>query len=203
MKKNIIIGLLFVVCLCLVGYTGYYIGTKTAQTTIVEEVQDTNIEELTNSIKAEVYNNAYEDGYNQGKIEVFQMMLEEEQQQNEDTETIQEVEETTSTTSDTPSSSTQNDTQYSSYSCQMTCEYCGETFTNSDDYLYHYQECSSKNATYSIPDQQTATYNNNSNSELRFYGEQFCICPFCGQEIEQSKFTEHYQTHQDSEDYDW
>lgn len=90
MWKNICIGLVFVVCLCLVGYTGYYIGTKTAQTTIVEEVQDTNIDELTNSIKTEVYNNAYEDGYNQGKIEVFQMMLEEEQNE-EITDTSEEV----------------------------------------------------------------------------------------------------------------
>ena len=92
MWKNITIGLVFVVCLCLVGYTGYYIGTKTAQTTIIEEVEDNNIDELTNSIKAEVYSNAYEDGYNQGKTEVFQMMLEEEQKESDVTE--EEINET-------------------------------------------------------------------------------------------------------------
>lgn len=94
--KKIIIVVVFVVCLFFASFTGYYIGTKSAHTTVIEEVieetTETDVDELRNSIKAEVYADAYNEGYEKGKTEVFQLMLEEEEQEDYN-KRVQELEE--------------------------------------------------------------------------------------------------------------
>ena len=48
MKKNIIVGLIFIVCLILVGSTDYYLDTKTIKPKVIETVveKEPNIDEI-------------------------------------------------------------------------------------------------------------------------------------------------------------
>ena len=145
MKKYFIIGGIFVICLILVGYTGYYIGSKTIEPKVVETVveKEPNITEIKESVKTEIYEDAYNEGYEKGKTEVFEMMLKSESteeetvvdevkpvENKESTNTI-ETESTTETQPATQPTNNQSSTQ------DNICPICGAVITDEDHILSH------------------------------------------------------------------
>ena len=85
MKKNYIVICIFIICLCFVGYTGYYLGSATIEPKVVETIveKEPNIDEIKESLKTEIYDEAYNDGYEKGKTEVFELMLKSENNEEE------------------------------------------------------------------------------------------------------------------------
>jgi len=112
MKKNIIIGLIFVVCLIFVGYISYYLGSKTVKPQVIETAveKEPNVDEIKELLKNEIYDDAYNEGYEKGKTEVFELMLE-----SENTEDI-ETESDSSTVNTEPIVSNQSATNQSNSS---------------------------------------------------------------------------------------
>ena len=98
MRKNYIVIGIFIICLCFVGYTGYYLGSTTIESKVVETVveKEPNIDEIKELVKTEIYDDAYNEGYEKGKTEVFELMLE--------SENIEDIETTESTETELDSS---------------------------------------------------------------------------------------------------
>ena len=165
--KKIIIGVVFVVCLFFASFTGYYIGTKSAHTTVIEETTEVDVDELRNSIKAEVYADAYNEGYEKCKTEVFQLMLEEEEQEEYDKkvqELEEELEELNNKSVETTTKPTNNN---------------GNTDNNQNN----------QQPQEEVTKQETTESQTMSND---YAGN---ICPYCGGTFTDSEFRTHIQTH--------
>lgn len=141
MKRNIIIRLVFVVCLILVGYTGYYLGSKTIEPKVIETVveKEPNINEIKESVKTEIYEDAYNEGYEKGKTEVFELMLKSEN--NEEETVVEEVKpvenKETIKTEPTTENQTTQPTENQSSAQDNICPICGAVIIDEDHILSH------------------------------------------------------------------
>ena len=144
MKRNIIIRLVFVVCLILVGYTGYYLGSKTIEPKVVETVieKEPNIDEIKESVKTEIYEDAYNEGYEKGKTEVFELMLESENTENttntENTEIVIDNNKSTETAQSTSNQSTNVTDIEPSINNDEICPICGAIITPNTEHSHGY-----------------------------------------------------------------
>ncbi len=153
MKRNIIIGLVFVVSLILVGYISFTIGSKTVKPKIVETVieKEPNIEEIKESIKTEIYEEAYNEGlekgkiegYEKGKTEVFELMLESETTEEKTIVEVKPTENKESTNKETAKTepTTENQptqpTENQSSTQDNICPICGAVIIDSEHVLSH------------------------------------------------------------------
>lgn len=140
MKKNIIVGLIFIVSLILVGYTGYYLGSKTIEPKVVETVveKEPNINEIKESVKTEIYEDAYNEGYEKGKTEVFDLMLKSENEEETVVEEVKPVEnKETIKTEPTIENQTTQPTENQSSAQDNICPICGAVIIDEDHILSH------------------------------------------------------------------
>lgn len=145
MKKNIIVGLVFVVCLILVGYTSYYLGYKTIEPKVVETIveKEPNIDEIKESVKTEIYEDVYNEGYEKGKTEVFELMLKSENEEETVVEEVKPVENKESTnketikTEPTIENQTTQPTENQSFAQDNICPICGAVIIDKDHILSH------------------------------------------------------------------
>ena len=140
MKKNIIVGLIFIVCFILVGYTGYYLGSKTIEPKVVETIveKEPNIDEIKESVKTEIYEDAYNEGYEKGKTEVFELMLESENEEETVVEEVKPVEnKETIKTEPTIENQTTQPTENQSSTQDNICPICGAVIVDEDHILSH------------------------------------------------------------------
>ena len=182
MKKFtiILLSITTVLYIVLAGFTGYYIGSKTKYST--ETYSAVNpLEELSTTDEQsvqDIYNDGYLAGYEDGKIETFEFLYKVESTE-DSTKEIQEEPKTVETTNQ--STSIQNTPSVTYYDCP----YCGATFTDSNEYLYHYQECEPNYAQYHVeesvntadtpgPPNSTIGYGNNTsnNNDIINYWEE-------------------------------
>lgn len=127
MRKNYIVIGIFIICLCLVGYTGYYLGSTTIEPKVVETVveKEPNIDEIKELVKTEIYDDAYNEGYEKGKTEVFELMLE--------SENIKDIETTESTETVNTITNTDMIDNQASTNQSSTSNTTNNNYTNTDD----------------------------------------------------------------------
>lgn len=146
MRKNYIVIGIFIICLCLVGYTGYYLGSTTIEPKVVETVveKEPNIDEIKELVKTEIYDDAYNEGYEKGKTEVFEIMLQSETTKEETiADEVKPVENTESTiketikTEPTTENQTIQPTENQSSTQDNICSICGAVIIDSEHVLSH------------------------------------------------------------------
>lgn len=144
MKKYFIIIEIFIVCLIIVGFICFNIGSKTVKPQIIETVveKEPNVDEIRELLKNEIYDDAYNEGYEKGKTEVFELMLE-----SENTEDIKTTENTETITNNKSAEATQTTANQSSINTIDTelhvnedeiCPICGAVITSDNEHSHGY-----------------------------------------------------------------